>query len=67
MIRAGIISSMGITGLVVAVGAFFLLPDPQSVLVAAVGILVSLISLFLIKVSAEPAVGTNDAPPSSPD
>jgi hypothetical protein len=66
MIRGAIISGIGIIGLVVAIGAFFVLPDPQSVLVAAVGVLVSLICLFLLKVSAEPAVGTDDAPPSDP-
>jgi lipid-A-disaccharide synthase-like uncharacterized protein len=64
--RVLIISGVGIAGLVVAIGAFFFLPDPQSVLIAAVGILASIISLFLIKVSAEPAVGTDDAPPSDP-
>jgi lipid-A-disaccharide synthase-like uncharacterized protein len=64
--RTWIISSIGIIGLVGAVSAFVLLPDPQSVLAAAVGLLVSVICLFLIKASAEPAVGTDDAPPSGP-
>jgi hypothetical protein len=66
MIRAGIISGIGIVGLAVAVSALFFLPDPQSVLVAAVGVLISIGCLFLLRVSAEPAIGTNDEPPSGP-
>jgi hypothetical protein len=66
MVRVWIIRGIGTIGLVLAVGAFFFFSDPQSVLVAAVGVLISIGSLFLLRVSAEPAVGTDDAPPSGP-
>ena len=58
--------AIGIIGVLVAIGAFVFLPDPASLGVAAAGVLAALLSLFLGTVSAEPAVGTNDAPETSP-
>lgn len=58
--------AIGIIGILVAIGAFVFLPDPASLGVAAAGVLLALVSAFLRRVSAEPAVGTNDAPGVSP-
>ena len=66
MARAVIIKSVGIVSLVISVGGFAFLPDPQSLGVGFVGIIVSLCCLFLSKVTAEGAIGTDDAPPSGP-
>jgi hypothetical protein len=60
--RAIAIISVGIVGVAIAIGAFVFLPDPQSLGVASVGVLVTLGCIFLRKVTAEPAVGTSDAP-----
>ncbi len=64
--RAIAVTGVGIAGVAIAVGAFVFLPDPQSVGVASVGVLITLACLFLRSVSAEPAVGTSDAPEVSP-
>lgn len=66
MLRSVVIIGIGIAGLVGGIAGFILLPDPHSVLVAAFGALIAIICVFLLKVSAEPAVGTNDEPPSAP-
>jgi hypothetical protein len=65
-IRAIATIGVGIVGVAIAIGAFVFLPDPQSLGVASVGVLIALACLFLRKVSAEPAVGTSDAPEVSP-
>jgi hypothetical protein len=49
-----------------AVGALLVLPDPKSVLVASICALVVAACVFLRRVSAEPAVGTSDAPAVDP-
>jgi hypothetical protein len=56
---------VGIVGVAITIGAFVFLPDPQSLGVGSVGVLITLGCVFLRKVSAEPAVGTSDAPEAS--
>jgi membrane associated rhomboid family serine protease len=58
--------AIGIIGVLVAIGALVFLPDPASLGVGAAGVLFALMGFFLRRVSAEPAVGTNDAPEVSP-
>jgi uncharacterized membrane protein len=66
VVRRHMSLAIGIIGVFVAIGAFVFLPDPASLGLGAVGVLLALLSFFLRRVSVEPALGTNDAAEVSP-
>jgi hypothetical protein len=53
---------VGIIGGIIAIAGFIYLPDSQGLGVASVGMLIAVACIFLLRVRAEPAIGTNDAP-----